>query len=880
VWTNSARGVRESEEFPYPRTLAGKTQEPCRRGQLRQEEAIRHSYRRYVAGVPAADFSLSQGGEVLTSRSLLAWASTALLFVLMLAPLMGAVPLAQPAYALDDVTSALTEWMIPTPNSIPAGLALDSSGECCWFVESSGNKVAHLDPSTGTFREWAIPTSGSSPTSLALTMASGSPVVVGTESAKNNVFFFFPNAGIFREYTLPEDPRPQYISIEPAEKQIIAWFTNLKGNWIGEIVYDLNSGTARLYELPLPAGAGGGAKGVQAGQGIVWLAGISAIVRWDMVASQFTSWAIPSHPSTQAAFIDVDELGQVWYTSSPGGTGTASYVGVLRSDNTFTEWQVPTASANAQAISINPVTQNPWVAEQAVDKIAKLDPSTGGVVTNSRPVTTRSSLAPGAIFTHVAGPMLPSTVIVTPASSTPDMSSTEPFTEWILPSGSQPQDLVVDASGDAWILESSANKVARLSLRSDFVVECNPSSMIVVQNANATSTCTVTSIDGFTSAVELAGNWSGTQPVGIAFTLPTPVTPPPGRGVSSSLIFSAGPTASTGAFTFQVTGTSVSLTHTVGLEVTVAAGVADFAITVSPSYLSLPAGAADTSTITIQSLGVFFSPVSLSSSGAPDGMILRFETNPVTPPIGGTRSSTLTVTVSGAPVGTHTVTIIGNGGSVTHSATLTVQVPGTAGPCLIATATYGSELSEEVQFLRRFRDNSILKTSTGSNFMTAFNAWYYSFSPSVAGFISDHSSLRPIVKFALYPLIGILRVGAAAFDLFPANPEAGAVVSGLIVSSLIGVVYLAFPLAGLLAYSSRARHLRKSTQTSAIVILFGALVSTGFAMLVDAPAIVMVISTPTLVLAALVASSLLTSRIILHIVRRLQYRRSPAPHYQ
>jgi streptogramin lyase len=795
----------------------------------------------------------------------------------MLAPLMVAVPLARPAYALDDVTSALTEWTIPTPDSMPAGLALDSSGECCWFVESSGNKVAHLDPSTGTFREWAVPTSGSGPTSLALTMVSGSPVVVGTESAKNNVFVFFPNTGTFKEYTAPEDPRPQYVSIEPAEKQIRAWFTNLKGNWIGEIVYDLNSGTARLYQLTLPAGAGGGAKGVHAVPGTVWLAGVSTIVRWDIAASQFTGWAIPSHPSTQAAFIDVDELGEVWYTSSPGGTSTASYVGVLRSDNTFTEWQVPTASADVQAISINPVTQNPWIAEQAVDKIAKLDPSTGGIVTNSRPATTRSSLTLGSLFTHVAGPMLPSTVTVTPTSSTLDMSSMEPFAEWILPSGSRPQDLVVDVSGDAWILESSANKVARLSLRSDFVVECDPSSLIVVQNANATSTCTVTSIDGFASAVQLAGNWSGPQPGGVAFTLPTPVTPPPGRGVSSSLILSAGPTASTGTFTFQVTGTSGSLTHTVGLEVTVAAGVADFAITVSPSYLPLPAGATGTSTITIQSLGVFFSSVSLSSSGAPEGMILRFETNPVTPPIGGTGSSTLTVTVSGAPVGTHTVTVTGNGGSVIHSATLTVQVPGTAGPCLIATATYGSELSEEVQFLRGFRDNSILKTNTGSDFMIAFNAWYYSFSPSVAGFISDHPSLRTIVKFVLYPLIGILRVGAAVFDLFPTNLEAAAVVSGLIVSFLIGVVYLAFPLAGLVAYSSRARRIRKSLQAPAIVILFGALVTVGFAMLVGAPAIVMVISTSTLVLAALAASSLLASRMILHIVRELQHKRSPAP---
>ena len=778
-----------------------------------------------------------------------------------------ATPLTRAADGLEGVEAALTEWTIPTAGSLPTGLALDPSGECCWFVESSGNKVVHLDPSTNTFREWTIPTPNSNPASLALTVISGSLAVFGTESAKDKVFLFFPSTGMFKEYTLPADSGPQYISIEPEETQIRAWFTELKGNSIGEIIYDPGSGTARLYELTLPAATGGGAEDVYAGSGIIWFAGFSAIVKWDRAASQYTTWTIPSHPSTQAAFVDVDDLGQVWYTSTSPGTSSANnYVGVLRSDNTFTEWQVPTVGAHARVISINPVTQNPWIAEQGADKIAKLDPSSGGIVTSSRPATTRSDPVRGALFTHVAGPVLPSTVTVAPASSIPAMSSTEPFTEWTLTGGSGPYDVVVDASGDVWILESSANKVARLSLMSDFIIECDPSSLIVVQGANGTSTCTVTSIDGFASAVELAGSWLGAEPKGVAYTLPTPVTPPPGRGVSSTLIVSAGPTASAGTFTFQVTGERGSLTHSANLTVTIAAGVADFAITASPSYLSIPPGGSVTSTITVQSLGVFFSPIDLTSSGLPDGMTLAFGTNPVTPLIGGTASSDVTVTVSGAAAGTHMITITGTSGSLTHSTTLTVQVTG--GACLIATATYGSELSDEVQFLREFRDSFILKTSAGSDFMIAFNAWYYSFSPSVADFISEHPPVRTAVKFALYPLIGILGIGAAAFRLFPTNLEAGAVVSGLIVSSLIGVVYLTFPLAGLFAYSSKARQTARRLQAPAMMVLLGGLVSVTFAILVDAPAIVMIISTSTIVLASLAASSLAASRLILHIARR------------
>jgi len=782
--------------------------------------------------------------------------------------LFAPTPFGRGAFAVDAASATLTEWVIPTAGSQPSGLALDPSGNCCWFVESAGNKVAHLDPYTNTFREWAIPTPDSSPIGLALTVASGSLTVFGTESSKGKVFLFFPSTGTFREYTLPEGSRPEYISSEPPGAQIRAWFTDLKGNSIGEIIYYPDSRTAKLYELTLPAAAGGRAKGVHGESGIVWFAGITAIVKLDRAASQFTTWAIPSHPSTQAAFVDVDALGQVWYTAtSSGTTSTRDYVGVLRSNNTFTEWEVPTVGASAGVVSVDPVTGNPWIAEQGEDKIAELDPSSGGTVTSARPRTAPADPVGASIFTHVAGPVLPSVAAVEPGTSTVSKSSAEQFTEWTLPAGSVPHDLVVDASGHVWILESSANKVARLSLKSDFVVECSPSSLTTAQNANTTSTCTVTSINGFASAVDLTGSWSGAQPTDVAYTLRSPVTPPPGRGVPSTLIISAGPAASTGTFGFRVTGTSGVLTHSAALEVTIANGTADFTIVASPSRLSIPPGGSATSTITVQSLGVFFSPVELASSGTPDGITLVFGTNPVTPPIGEIAFSILTVSVSGARQGTHAVTISGTGGSLTHSITLVVEVTG--GACLIATATYGSELSDEVQFLRNFRDNSILKTNAGSNFMIVFNAWYYSFSPSVAEFIRGHPTVSTAMKSALYPLIGILRIGAAAFSAFSMNLEAGAVVSGLVVSSLIGLVYLAIPLTVLLSYSSRARRIAKRLEMTALTVLLGALAAAPFMAPVDAPAAAMMVSTSTIVLSSLAVSGLLASRAILRVVRPL-----------
>lgn len=75
------------------------------------------------------------------------------------------------------------------------------------------------------------------------------------------------------------------------------------------------------------------------------------------------------------------------------------------------------------------------------------------------------------------------------------------------------------------------------------------------------------------------------------------------------------------------------------------------------------------------------------------------------------------------------------------------------GGCLIATATFGSELSEQVQSLRELRDTKILKTKVGSNFMDSFNHIYYSFSPSVADLERENPAFKEGVKVAITPML-------------------------------------------------------------------------------------------------------------------------------
>jgi hypothetical protein len=74
---------------------------------------------------------------------------------------------------------------------------------------------------------------------------------------------------------------------------------------------------------------------------------------------------------------------------------------------------------------------------------------------------------------------------------------------------------------------------------------------------------------------------------------------------------------------------------------------------------------------------------------------------------------------------------------------------GGGGGCFIATAAYGSYMSDEVMALRRFRDEHLLTNPAGRALVDA----YYSVSPPVADYIAAHPALRAATRIALKPVL-------------------------------------------------------------------------------------------------------------------------------
>ena len=109
------------------------------------------------------------------------------------------------------------------------------------------------------------------------------------------------------------------------------------------------------------------------------------------------------------------------------------------------------------------------------------------------------------------------------------------------------------------------------------------------------------------------------------------------------------------------------------------------------------------------------------------------------------------------------------------------------GGCLIATATYGSEMSQQVQHLRELRDNQLLQTESGTAFMGTFNDIYYSFSPTIADMEREHPMFKEAVKLAITPMISSLSL------MENANSESEVLSIGISVIMLNLGMYLGIP---------------------------------------------------------------------------------------
>jgi hypothetical protein len=125
------------------------------------------------------------------------------------------------------------------------------------------------------------------------------------------------------------------------------------------------------------------------------------------------------------------------------------------------------------------------------------------------------------------------------------------------------------------------------------------------------------------------------------------------------------------------------------------------------------------------------------------------------------------ILLAASNTGYHFVNWTGNVDTIAHvnSAATTITMCGNysimanfeksvGGGCFIATAAYGTPMAEEIQILREFRDKYLLTNPLGQGLVDV----YYRISPPIADFITDHPSLKPIVRAGLMPVVAMCSI--------------------------------------------------------------------------------------------------------------------------
>ena len=112
------------------------------------------------------------------------------------------------------------------------------------------------------------------------------------------------------------------------------------------------------------------------------------------------------------------------------------------------------------------------------------------------------------------------------------------------------------------------------------------------------------------------------------------------------------------------------------------------------------------------------------------------------------------------------------------------------GGCLIATATYGTEFAPQVQMLREIRDNKVINTQFGAMFLSGFNQFYYSFSPTIADMERESPLFKEFVKIIITPLL----VSFSLLEYFDINSEIEMLGVGIGIIALNVGLYFGIPI--------------------------------------------------------------------------------------
>jgi hypothetical protein len=205
-----------------------------------------------------------------------------------------------------------------------------------------------------------------------------------------------------------------------------------------------------------------------------------------------------------------------------------------------------------------------------------------------------------------------------------------------------------------------------------FVQTINPAATVTTLASNANPSAVGKSVN-FTAQVSSSvnGNLTGT----VNFYLDGSTTPVASVSLSGGNAQYTTSSLSAGTHSLSAAFVSTNSNFNGSTSTPLTQAITDFSISASPASDTIARGSSGTYTLTLSPIGGLAGNVSLNCNGAPGSTTCSISPSQVT--LNGTSSAQATVTVTvgrNASKGTHTLTLKGTSGSVTHSTTVSLTI--------------------------------------------------------------------------------------------------------------------------------------------------------------------------------------------------------------
>ena len=237
-----------------------------------------------------------------------------------------------------------------------------------------------------------------------------------------------------------------------------------------------------------------------------------------------------------------------------------------------------------------------------------------------------------------------------------------------------------------------------------FLLTTSSSGVTLPQGANATSTVSIFSIEGYSGTVSLAAQFNAGN-ISISFN-PTGISVQAGGTATSAMTVVAAKNASIGTYSLIVTGTSAVGRRVVSSSAMFTVTVnplADFGLYAYPYSISVVAGMTNSTSIILDSKNGFVGSVTLSAT-IPFGFLgVMGGQNPVSVSAVARTYTSLQVSATDSTLlGRYNITITGASGTVSHSCILTVNV---VDPVPESLTLSGSSLLSSTSMTMSLRNN-------------------------------------------------------------------------------------------------------------------------------------------------------------------------------